>query len=93
MFKRESATRGRTLLGAKIVFNSGRSILDCVVRELSKSGASATVESTIGIPNEFKLILPTVMCRAHACCLRKPEIGSRWNSSRVTPMLGHIFEY
>ena len=75
MFKRESATRGRTLLGAKIVFNSGRSIIDCDVRELSKSGASATFESTIGIPNEFKLILPTD--NVPRACVLSSKTGNR----------------
>jgi diguanylate cyclase (GGDEF)-like protein len=57
MLNKKSATRGRTFLGGKIIFNSGRSVIDCIVREMSDAGASATVESAVGIPPQFKLVL------------------------------------
>lgn len=49
--------RRRTLKGGKIFFNHGRSVIDCTVKNLSKSGAALLLESTIGIPGEFNLVI------------------------------------
>lgn len=50
-----TAHRQRTLKGARIVFNGGRSTIDCTVRNLSPSGAKLDVASVVGIPNSFDL--------------------------------------
>lgn len=52
-----SAQRHKTLKGARIVFNAGRSTIDCTVRNLSESGAKLDVTSVVGIPNSFDLQL------------------------------------
>jgi diguanylate cyclase (GGDEF)-like protein len=57
MNERRAAPRNRTLLGAKIVFNSGRSAIDCTVRNLSDLGACLQVASPLGIPDTFYLIV------------------------------------
>src|SRR5947208_3051276 len=43
------------LFGAKIVFNSNSSVIDCVLRDLSPQGARLLVPSTNGIPDQFDL--------------------------------------
>jgi diguanylate cyclase (GGDEF)-like protein len=45
------------LLGAKIVFNSGRSAIDCTVRNISDLGTCLQVASPLGIPDTFYLII------------------------------------
>lgn len=55
MDERRTGQRGRTLLGGKIIFNAGRSAIDCRVRNLSHDGACLDVESQVGIPTEFEL--------------------------------------
>ena len=57
MFERRATQRGRTLLGGKIVFNGGRSAIDCVVRNISEDGACAQVESPVGIPDRVLLTI------------------------------------
>ena len=57
MNERRVMQRGRTLLGGKIIFNAGRSAIDCRVRNLSHEGACLDVESQIGIPTEFDLAI------------------------------------
>ena len=52
------APRRTTLKGGHIVFNGGRSTIDCTVRNLSRSGAKLLVASLIGIPDTFDLLLP-----------------------------------
>jgi hypothetical protein len=46
--------RLRTLKAAKIVLNHG-GVIDCVVRDMTPSGACLEVTSPIGIPDEFLL--------------------------------------
>ena len=57
MPERRSMQRGRSLLGGKIVFNAGRSITNCTVRNLTVDGACVEVESLVGIPDHFHLII------------------------------------
>jgi hypothetical protein len=51
------AQRRTTLKGARIVFNAGRSTIDCTVRNLSAKGAKLQVSSVVGIPETFDLLL------------------------------------
>ncbi|AKR54480.1 pilus assembly protein PilZ [Youhaiella tibetensis] len=55
MEERRRAQRHRTLKGGSIVFNEGRSAIDCTVRNLSEIGANLRVTSVVGIPDEFIL--------------------------------------
>jgi diguanylate cyclase (GGDEF)-like protein len=66
MDERRTGQRGRTLLGGKIIFNAGRSAIDCRVRNLSHDGACLDVESPVGIPTEFELAIAGDEQR-HAC--------------------------
>ena len=51
------ASRRTTLKGGRIVFNTGRSTVDCTVRNLSAKGAKLQVASVVGIPDTFDLLL------------------------------------
>ena len=47
--------RRRTLKGARIIFNDRRSVMDCVVRNLSAQGALLLVPNVLDIPSDFDL--------------------------------------
>ena len=47
----------RVLKAGQIVFNAGRSAIDCTVRALGDAGARVDVISTVGIPDKFKLAI------------------------------------
>jgi len=49
--------RRRIFKGGKIFFNDDRFVIDCTVKNLSQGGAALLVESTIGIPGEFNLLI------------------------------------
>ncbi len=49
--------RRKTLKGARIVFNAGRSTINTTVRNLSARGAKLEVSSVVGIPDTFDLML------------------------------------
>ncbi len=47
--------RKRVLKAGVIEFDGGG--IDCTVRNLSEAGAALSVESQVGIPTEFKLVV------------------------------------
>ncbi len=47
----------RVLKAGQVVFNSGRSVVDCTVRALGDDAARIDVASTAGIPSKFKLAI------------------------------------
>jgi hypothetical protein len=55
MQKRRTAPRQRTLKGGTISF--GHAVIDCVLRNVSATGACLEVASPIGIPDDFTLII------------------------------------
>ena len=57
--------RRNTMIRAQIVFNGGRSQADCIIRNLSESGAKLEVASVRSIPQTFDLIAPGH--RPHPC--------------------------
>ena len=57
MEERRHQERHRTLKGGKIVFNNKKCIFDCLVRDLSPSGACLQVNSSNGLPQTFDLLI------------------------------------
>ena len=58
MSELKSMPRGRTYLAGKIISNYGQSSIDCIVRQMSDVGAVIEVESALGIPLHFHLLIP-----------------------------------
>lgn len=48
--------RHRTLKGGKIAYANDACVVDCVIRNLSTTGANLVVPMTVGIPGHFTLI-------------------------------------
>jgi hypothetical protein len=46
------------LLGATITFNQGGSTVDCLVRDISESGARLAVPASVTLPAAFDLLIP-----------------------------------
>jgi hypothetical protein len=65
---RRSARRMRTLKKATIILSGGYSVYDCVIRNLSETGAMLQV-APLGIPNHFELVLDAAVPR-HVCTVR-----------------------
>lgn len=51
-------TRLRTFLKGRIIFNNGNSSMDCLIRDLSASGARLMLSQTATLPASFDLIIP-----------------------------------
>jgi len=69
--QRRSAQRRRVYKGAKIGFWGLHATIDCVVRDLSDSGARLSVESSVGVPEKFELVLEGAAPRACRLVWRK----------------------
>ncbi|MDB5506073.1 MAG: pilus assembly protein PilZ [Devosia sp.] len=70
------APRHRTLKKGHIIVSDGFSTIDCLVRNLSDTGAQLKVASVLGIPDSFPLKLSdgqTLQCRV--AWKRETEIG------------------
>jgi hypothetical protein len=59
MEERRQFPRHRTLKSGKIVVQSGRSVVDCTVRNLSASGALLVIKNLTSVPEKFELVLET----------------------------------
>jgi hypothetical protein len=73
--RRES--RLRTFLKGRIIFNKGASTMDCLVRDLSPSGARLALTETSTLPESFDLYIPQKdrTYRASLCWRRADGIG------------------
>jgi hypothetical protein len=54
---RRGAPRRRVYFGAKIFLSDGKSVFDCVVRDLSTSGARLSLGQFQAIPKRFTLLI------------------------------------
>ena len=74
--ERRKAARHRVLKGAHITFKGHGAAIDCTVRNLSDGGACLKVESPIGIPDTFDLVLDDASVRPCRVTWRKAtQIG------------------
>ncbi|KST57746.1 pilus assembly protein PilZ [Methylobacterium sp. GXS13] len=70
-------TRQRVFLKGRIVFNNGSSSFDCLVRDLSGSGAGLVLSDATTLPQVFDLYIPQKdrTYRASLCWRREDGIG------------------
>ena len=57
MLDRRTSARARTYLGGQIAFNNRSSTLDCLVRNMSRSGAKIELASTVIVPGKFDITI------------------------------------
>ena len=55
---KRGAARMRTILGARAVFQDGRSAIDCQIRNISATGALLSLSETLSLPPVFELEIP-----------------------------------
>jgi hypothetical protein len=75
--ERRKASRTRVLRGGVISFHHLGAAFECTVRNLSEIGACLMVESPVGIPDEFDLVLDRekVPRRCHVVWRSANKIG------------------
>lgn len=58
MLDRRREHRGRTYLGGQVAFNNRWCTVDCLVRNVSRSGAKLEFAEPVLVPGELDLIIP-----------------------------------
>ena len=58
MSEHRRETRQRVFLKGRIVFNNGSSSFDCLVRDMSSSGARLVMSDATTLPEAFDLYIP-----------------------------------
>jgi len=69
LVNRRGARRVRTLKGGRIILNGGYSVFDCVIRNLSDTGAMLQLSGPLGIPTHFELAMDASKAR-RPCTVR-----------------------
>jgi hypothetical protein len=79
MAEQRSSPRLRTFKGGSIMFGSTAAI-DCIIRNMSDTGAALEVENPVGIPDDFTLLIrPEIIKRNCQVVWRtKRRIGVRF---------------
>ncbi len=54
---RRSETRRRVLKGARVVFNKGFSVYECVVRNMAANGARLDFGDASAVPTRFEIVI------------------------------------
>lgn len=69
--------RKRTFLRGRIVYNAGAASMDCIIRDLSESGARLELSETSALPEVFDLYVQTkdATFRSTMCWRRGGEVG------------------
>ena len=82
MNEKRHTARHRALKGGSITFSGGAKI-DCVIRNLSETGAALEVESPIGIPDDFTLCVnqEETKWNCHVAWRSAKKIGVRFLGS------------
>ncbi len=58
MDNRRRTARNKTFLQGRMLFNGGRSSVDCVIRDISEFGARLKFSCSIPTPDHFELYIP-----------------------------------
>ena len=84
---RRASERQRTLMTGRIYFQSGRSSLDCQVRNISLTGACLKGPGVMDLPDHFRLEIPS-RDRIYECESRwrlNDTMGVQFKLSDTTP--------
>ena len=57
MVERRNQKRRRTMMQAKAIFNDKQSTIDCVIRDLSETGARLQFAGRADVPSTFELLI------------------------------------
>ena len=82
-----SQARLRSILGARIVFANGRSSMDCLIRDISPTGARLELSGASTIPERFTLLVPQKGKTFEATIKwrRGDEVGVVFETGQETP--------
>jgi hypothetical protein len=83
MTERRSAPRQKSLLQGRIYYNGRRSSTDCLIRDITETGAHLKFSGTVTVPEVFELYIPNKQdsFRARVIWHRGEELGVEFESA------------
>jgi len=93
--ERRRATRQKSFLRGCIYFNNRRSALDCLIRDISATGARLIFSDTVTIPDIVDLYIPQKerTLRAHVHWRHGDEVGVAFaNAAQGSHQPAHVAE-
>ena len=79
------APRARVLKGAKIISMNQWSVTDCVIRDMSATGARIVCGDQMAVANEFRFLVPSdnTICTAKVVWRRGDLLGIQFTSEKT----------
>lgn len=79
------APRNRVLKSAKIVHLSNWSLVDCIIRDISETGAKLIIGDQVAVPNEFRFLVSSenTIRNAQVVWRRGDMIGITFTSEKT----------
>jgi hypothetical protein len=89
MSEKRLSPRLRSFLSGRILFNGGQSSLDCLIRDISATGARLELSASVTVPDRFDLYLPhrDETCRVHLRWRRGAQIGVAFDQAEGVPAM------
>lgn len=87
MDHQRSATRSRSFLKGRVLFNGGLTSLECLVRDLSATGARLEISASITLPDRFDLYLPhrDTTYKVYIQWRRDDQLGVAFDTAQSAP--------
>ena len=86
MIERRSLVRHKTFIKGRIYFNNRLSSMDCIVRDVTNSGARLEVSENVPLPDAFEIYMPNKDEYFHAQVewRKGGSMGVSWSSDQAS---------
>ena len=83
---KRNAPRLRSFLKGRVIYNGGQTNLECLIRDISPTGARLEFSASVTLPDRFDLYLPhrEETCKAHIQWRRGEQIGVAFDTVEST---------
>jgi PilZ domain len=87
MSDKRSTPRQRSFLKGRVLFNGGQNSLDCLIRDISPTGARLELSGSVTLPDRFDLFLPhrDETCKVHTHWRRGNQLGVAFDQVESAP--------
>src|SRR5919205_2083830 len=87
MDDKRTTPRLRSFLKGRVLFNGGQNSLECLVRDLSSTGARLELSASVTLPDRFDLYLPhrDETCKVHSQWRRGTQLGVAFEHLESAP--------
>ena len=88
MDDKRNTPRLRSFLKGRVLFNGGQNSLDCLIRDISPTGARLELSASVTLPDRFDLYLPhrDETCKVHIQWRRGSQLGVAFEHADSAPV-------